>query len=316
MTDKPTANARHRPTDEEILRASPAAARGRDARVGVFVLFGLVSVILVLFLLTDPATLRGRYLLVTEVPDAGGIRRGDPIQMRGVNVGRVNAFEMEKSGRVAISMEMEGQWKIPDDSRTVLGASGIFGGRTLDVVPGTSASVMAAGDTIPGSEGGGEGLLGSMDALSEQAGTVLGRMEALLDTGTVASVRASASEFQGLLAQLATMTREQKGTLQRLTTSLAGTAEQMEGAGPDARRAIARADSTMAVLAATGHSLDAAATSLQGLLGRIDRGEGTLGKLATDDALYVSMNQAAQNLSTLLLDLKEHPKRYINISIF
>lgn len=316
MTDTSKANARRRPTDEEILTASPKGAGGNEVRVGIFVLAGLVSFIVVIFLLTDPAWMRGRYFLYTEVPDAGGVRRGDPIQMRGVNVGRVHGFEMEPSGRVAISMEMEGQWRIPVDSRTVLGASGIFGGRTLDVVAGTSPDFMQSGDTIPGSEGGGEGLLGNVDELSEQAGTVLTRLGALLDTGTVASVQASASELQGLLSQLAAMTREQRSTLQRLTTSLAGTAETLESAGPDARQAIARADSTMRVLTRTGESLDAAATSLQGLLGRIDRGEGTLGRLSTDDALYVNMNQAAERLAALLADLKENPKRYINISIF
>jgi len=315
MTDMPK-GGRRRPTDEEILRETPAATGGREVRVGIFVLLGALSFVVVLFLLTDPATLRGRYMLVTEVDDAGGVRRGDPIQMRGVNVGRVHGFEMEPNERVAISMEMEGQWRIPEDSRTIMGASGIFGGRTLEIHPGTSSRMAQPGDTLPGQEGTNGGLLGNVDELSDRAGTVLERIQTLLDTGTVASIQQSAGELEGLLGQLSSMTREQRSTLSRLTTSMASTAEELEGAGPDARRAIARADSAMAVLSETGASLDSAAASLRTLLDRIERGEGTLGRLSSDDALYVNMNHAAESLAALLDDLRANPKRYINLSIF
>lgn len=316
MTDMPKGGGRRRPSDEEILREAPASASGREARVGIFVLLGALSFVVVLFLLTDPAWLRGRYMLVTEVDDAGGVRRGDPIQMRGVNVGRVHGFEIEPDERVAITMEMEGEWRVPEDSRTVMGASGIFGGRTLEIEPGRSGRMAEPGDTLPGGEGASGGLLGNVDELSDRAGTVLERLQTLLDTGTVASVQQSAGELESLLSQLSTMTREQRSTLARLTESMAGTAEELEGAGPDARRAIARADSAMAVLSQTGSSLDSAATSLRTLLARIERGEGTLGRLSADDALYTNMNHAAESLAALIDDLRANPGRYINLSIF
>ena len=72
----------------------------------------------------------------------------------------------------------------------------------------------------------------------------------------------------------------------------------------------------MAVLAETGANLDKAAVSLRTLLERIDRGEGTLGKLATDDALYVNANRAAESLASLLDDVRANPNKYINVSIF
>jgi len=127
-------NGREGASDEEILAATPRSSGGKEAQVGVFVLVGLVSFILVLFWMTDPATLRGRYMLVTEVDHAGGVRSGDPIQMQGVNVGRVHDFEMLGDERVVITMEIEGEWRIPVGSRTVMGEAGLFGGRALEIV--------------------------------------------------------------------------------------------------------------------------------------------------------------------------------------
>ncbi len=296
----------------------PARPPGREARVGIFVIFGLLAFMVVLFAMTDPATLRGRYLLSTTVVDAGGIRRGDPIQMHGVNIGRVHGFQMKPDGGVAISMEVDGEWKIPVDSHTRLGSSGIFGGRTLEVVPGTSKDVLPAGAELPG-EGGSSNPLASLEQVGKQAGDLLGRLQAILDSGTVASVRGSAGQLDTLLTEFSRLTREEKGAIKRLTESLASSAEGLQSAaaaGPDAARAIVRADSAMAALNRTGASLEEAAAALRSVLERMDRGEGTLGRLATDESLYDNLSRAADQLATLLADLQAHPKKYINVSIF
>ena len=72
----------------------------------------------------------------------------------------------------------------------------------------------------------------------------------------------------------------------------------------------------MVALTATSENLDAAIGSLRSVMARMDAGEGTLGKLSTDDSLYVNMNKAAESLFALLEDLQENPSKYINISIF
>jgi phospholipid/cholesterol/gamma-HCH transport system substrate-binding protein len=277
----------------------------------------MIAFVAVLFLLTDPATMRGRYMLVTTVEDAGGVRKGDPVQMRGVIIGRINGFEMMENGRVAVRLELEGQWKIPEGSRSQLGASGLFGGRTMEIVPSNQSNVHQPFDTLPGSDAG-TGLLGNAEELSVKADSILSSLQSLLNAGTVASVRGSAAELETLLTELSGVTREQRGTLKRLTESLANSAEGLEeaAAGPDVARAIARADSAMAVLTETGRNLDLAASSLRTLLSRIERGEGTLGKLSTDDALYTNMNRAAESVAALVEDLKANPKKYISISIF
>jgi len=309
-----------RPTDEEILRSAPAGSVGREAQVGVFVLVGLISFLVVLFWMTDPATLRGRYMLVTEVSHAGGVRKGDPIQMQGINIGRVNKFEMLGDERVVITMEIEGEWQIPVGSRTVMGESGLFGGRNLEIVRGGGPGQYAEGDTILGEGASSSGLLGSVDALSAQAESVLGSLDQMLNAETVGSMQGSARELEALLTELSAVTQEQRGALSELTQSLssaaAGLDEVASGAGPDIQSAVARADSAMAMLNATSASLDVAVSSLSTILGRMERGEGTLGRLSVDESLYVSMNTAAATLQALLEDLQANPSKYINISIF
>jgi len=117
--------------EQDLRAAIPRDEAGRELRVGIFVLVGLLAIAVSLFLMTDPATLRGRYVIVTPVSDAGGIRNGDPVLMRGVNIGRVSGFAMTMEGKVDILLEIDGQWRIPSDSRTQLAGAGILGGRGI-----------------------------------------------------------------------------------------------------------------------------------------------------------------------------------------
>jgi phospholipid/cholesterol/gamma-HCH transport system substrate-binding protein len=48
----------------------------------------------------------------------------------------------------------------------------------------------------------------------------------------------------------------------------------------------------------------------------IENGEGTLGKLVSSDSLYYDIDETVQSLDKLLLDIREHPERYVEISIF
>lgn len=315
-----TNSGSRRPSDDEILGAAPRGIGGKEAQVGAFVIIGIISFVIVLFWMTDPATLRGRYMLVTQVDHAGGVRAGDPIQMQGVNVGRVHGFEMVNGDSVDITMEIEKEWLIPQGSYTIMGEAGLFGGRALEIVRGVGPGSYAEGDTLSGEGAAGSGLLASVDRLSARAESVLGSFDEMLNPETVGSIQGAAREFEALLIELSAVTREQRASLASLTESLASAAESFEAmstaAAPDIASAVARADSAMAMLVATSESVDAATASLSTILGRMERGEGTLGRLSVDESLYVSMNLAIETMTALLADLQANPKKYINISIF
>ena len=102
--------------DAELLAALPARSGNREVKVGAFVLMGTLAFLVALFSLTDVGTFRGRYYTTTVIENAGGMRNGDPVQMRGVNIGRVAGFEMVPGG-VSVTMEIYNRYPVPVDSR-------------------------------------------------------------------------------------------------------------------------------------------------------------------------------------------------------
>ena len=303
-------------SDEELATAIPRGQIRRDFQVGIFVILGVASVLTALFLLTDPSMFRGRYMAFTTVEDAGGIRKGDPVQMKGVNIGRVHAFTLSPEG-VQITLEIEGDWDIPSNSTTRLVSSGILGGRTVEVVPGDSPVPLEPGGALPGQVM--PGLLDFPPELGEDAQTVVGRLEELLAAPTVENLRSSAHQIRELLAHLSELAETQGEEVARLTESLNRSAQGLEeaaGSGEDFASAVARADSALVTVHETSRSLLRVSSSLETILQRMENGEGTLGQLSTDATLYDNLNQAIQSITALVEDVKENPGRYVKVEIF
>lgn len=312
-----TSDARsgHRLTEQELLSALPARSMHREVRVGIFVLVGVLAFLIALFTLTDVGTFRGRYTVSTIVESAGGMRRGDPIQMRGVNIGRVTGFEMVPNG-VSVELELYDRYEVPEDSRVLVRSSGLLGGMVVDVVPGESQDAVEPGDVLAG--GLEPGVLEAAAGLGGQAESVLGRVDELLSRRTVGAVGASAIELQALVQELNALAAEQRAELARVSTSLRRSAAGVERAvaGPELERSVARIDSLTARLDQTTETLASASASLETVLSRIERGEGTLGRLSADEELYENLNTTAVSLRELIADIRRDPRRYLNVSVF
>ncbi len=316
QTDEAPKKSSSGPTDDDLKSAIPRTQSRLEFRVGIFMILGIAGVLFALFLLTDPSTFRGRYRISSVVEEAGGIRRGDPVQMRGVNIGRVMGFDLGPEG-VRITLEIEGEWKIPEDSRSRLAAGGLLGGRTVVVIEGTSTALAREGDEIPGENA--KGILDMPADLGKDAKDVLGRIQALLEEPTVDAIQGSAIELHGLLAQLSTLAEEQGAEIAQLTASLNRTAEGLEtaaGSGEDIAKAVARADSALITVNQTSEVVLRASTALEAILTRMEAGEGTLGQLSTNPALYDTLLETMETIRFLVTDIKEDPKKYFSIEIF
>jgi phospholipid/cholesterol/gamma-HCH transport system substrate-binding protein len=304
------------PTPPQLRR------RRREIWVGLFVVAGLVGILIVLTTMTDAALFRGRYIVSTIVPNASGIRSGDPVQMRGVNIGRVMGFKIDAE-EVEVRLEIEGEYPVPRDSVVELKASGLLGGLVADVIPGTSSEMATWGTVLDGRSG--VGLFDKMDSLAGEADDVAARLKALLSEEMVSDLQGTAGGARRLLDQLSDTVAEQRGELKALSKSLRRSAEGLEKVttGPELERTVKRVEEVAARMDEVLSGLDRSSQSLESILGRIDRGEGSLGKLTTDEALYDNVSSAAANLDkaaveirALLEDVRMKPKKYIKLSLF
>ncbi len=301
----------------EMEEAVPEQVGKRQVRIGLFVLGGLIATTVLLFWLTNPSFWRGRYRITTTVDNAMGLRTGDPVQMRGVTIGDVDAFELRgQEDSVVITLEIEGRWPIPEGSTTQLIQPGLMAPRTVEVLPGPGPGTVGRGDNIPGIAR--RGLLDDTEGLGEKGQIALDKIDELLSEKNLDAISGSAQGLNDLVAELSDLVKSERENLAEVIESFRRAADGLaEATGPEVREDLAslmaRGDSAMGRFNTTAESIDGLAESLEAILAPIEAGEGTLGRLIASDSLYTNMVETIESARLLLEDIRENPSRYINI---
>jgi len=86
--------------------------------------------------------------------------------------------------------------------------------------------------------------------------------------------------------------------------------------GPEIDNSVSRLTSTSESLEELVGQLETLSNSMELVLRKVEKGEGSLGKLVNDDSLYKEMRTTLEDTRTLIADIKQHPKRYLKFSLF
>jgi phospholipid/cholesterol/gamma-HCH transport system substrate-binding protein len=310
-------------SEKAAVVAPPVRGKNQELWVGLFVIIGTLTTVYLLLTLTDAAMFRGRYIVSSTVKDASGVRKGDPVQMRGVGIGRVQKFRISSSG-VKVYLEIEGEYSnIPTDSHVELVSAGLLGGMVARVIPGTATELAKNGTELAGEIP--ASIQQQADDIAGEAKKTLSRVQTLLSDPMIKDTQSSVKELDSLLKRLSSIANEQQKELKALTTSMREASQNIEKATSreEIDRAMKRLDTLSASAERSSATIESSTKALDAVLGRIQRGEGTLGKLSTDDTLYKNLNKTLESMDAtaleaknLLADLKANPKKYLKVSVF
>ena len=127
------------------------------------------------------------------------------------------------------------------------------------------------------------------------------------------------------MADVSAAVAEQRKQLAVLEASLQRSAAGLEkvATGPELDRALKRLDTLGERMDTVTASLQRSSESVETITARAARGEGSLGKLMTDEELYRKLNETVNNMNTatlnlnrLIEDIQKNPRKYINLKVF
>ena len=158
-----------------------------------------------------------------------------------------------------------------------------------------------------------DSLLVSFRQISKRFDNTGTYLDALLKNSNKAVVNINVS-VTDLVAENKANINQITTNMRALSISLVETEKQLK---PLLTKFNTIADSLQAVkIGETLNIANQAVGSLQRIVSKLEKGQGTAGKLLTNDSLYVSLNKALLDLDKLLMDVRLQPKRYVNISVF
>lgn len=245
------------------------------------------------------------------------LKVGQPVVLSGVPIGYVGEVQLKDDGRLIVKMAIQKDRKVPANGRAVVEAVGLFGDAQVAIQATPSPQSFASGDTVPPGVGavGIAGLTAKADSVATVAVTLSRRLQAeLIDSGAMRDIRSTIRQTNALLAQLTTIATTQSRQITALETRATRLLASVDSAKIDSTLSNVRTASANA--AALSDSLRQTTAALNATLGRIQRGEGTAGKLLSDTLLYTDIRRLVGSLDSLAADFKKNPRRYVNLRVF
>lgn len=270
---------------------------------------------LLYFLLGDPILAGGTQFFV-RMDDGGGLKRGDAVEVSGVQVGTVRTVHLDPPNDVTVEVQVTTRdLGLRADTRaTVMGD--VFGKHSIVLLPGSALVELEEGDTIRGVT---QPQLTDMAAdLSIQARSVLTGADSLLSPSTVRHMRQAMANLPGATEQLTAAFAELRlaaMALRRATSQIedANAAGQLTATLEELERT---AQSMTRVANSMETSLDGGLTRFESIMAKIDEGDGTLGRLVNDTSLYGELELTIREMRFLTADIRARPERYLKLGVF
>ena len=299
----------------------------RETKIGVF---GVLMMLLFYFgfnYLKGQDVLSRSDVYYTTYKQANGIAKSAAIMIKGFRVGTVSDMTLNQDSEnapIVLELTIKRKYRIPKNSKARIFSGDILSGKALAIDLGDSEQYLEPGDTLysevdpdllelAGSE---------LDALKKKASTVVNEVLETLSAVDSLLSKDNLNNISKTLANVESITNklDKSGidkvvdNMNRFSKTLGDNSERIDSILFNLDNL---SDSLVAAKLPTmiNEAAEAMAQINLAMKG-INEGKGTLGAIVEDKQLYDSLVRATSNLSLLLEDLKQNPKRYVHFSIF
>ena len=247
--------------------------------------------------------------------NVNGLTKSSPVFADGVRVGIVRDiyYDYNNPGNVIVEVELDTELRIPKGSTAELVAELMGGVRMNILLANNPREKYAIGDTIPGKLN--SGMMDSAAELIPQVKNMLPKLDSILTSlNTILgdkSIPSTLHSIETTTANLAVASAQMRGILSKDIPQLTGKLNVIGDNFVSISNNLKGID-----YAATFKKIDTTLANVKTVTEKLNSKDNTIGLLLNDPSLYNNLNATTENASSLLIDLKEHPKRYVHFSLF
>ncbi|MFO7703346.1 MAG: MlaD family protein [Psychroflexus maritimus] len=292
---------------------------------------GLLALIAIALIIFGYNFLKGENILektrtfYAVYDDVEGLSSSSPVTINGLQVGNVSNIEfLNREAKLVVSFNVKNNFEFSKSSVAKIYGGDLIGGKSIAIEPNFNNQKPAvSGDTLTSEVEGGlfelvNDKLTPLQFKVENAVTGIDSLVAslnfVLDTGSKQSIKSSIAEFETTLKSFNQTTKKINGLLDENESKFGTTMNNLEHASANF---VGISDSLAALeIQPMFIELKQNLQNLNSVTSKLEKGEGSLGKLLDDDGLYDNLEASAKQMEELLQDMKLNPKRYVHFSIF
>ncbi|MEA4841303.1 MAG: MlaD family protein [Bacteroidales bacterium] len=241
-----------------------------------------------------------------------GLVKSSPVNLDGYQVGLVRdiQYQYDNPGHILVDLDLNSKLRLPKGTKAII-KSEMLGNPTIVLELGPqNAEMLQSGDTLIAENTPGmmdqlsDGLLTDMRNMIHRTDSLVASIDVLVSNGSLdkslTSIEKTTKELEQISAKL-------NHSMDKQIPSILNNVETLTAKFSDAGTKINQLDFA---------SLNKTINQLENLSVKLNSPDNSMGLLLNDQSLYLNLSNTAQSANTLLLDLKERPKRYVHFSIF
>lgn len=304
-----------------------------ETKVGILAAFSIALLIIGYNFLKGNSIFKNETVLYATYDRVDGLTVSKPVLINGFQIGRVANLKLQADGSILATLNINGEYDIPENTIARLEGTDLLGGKAIVMSLGNSTVYAKDGDTLNANVA--KNLMESVQPVQKKAEQIIGKMDSILTSvnailnpnfqnnieksftsiaGTLNSLENTSKKVDALVGTESSRISAIFGNLENITTNLKNNNAQIN----DILANINTVTDKFAALnfQATMDNANKAVADMQSAVDKVNRGEGSIGKLINDEALYNNLANAAKNLDNLMIDIKANPKRYVHFSVF
>lgn len=264
--------------------------------------------------------------------DVSGMYASTNVLVNGLRVGYIKEIQAvnERADSFVVEFVVSSDIKVPTDSRVLLFNADLLGSKALKLQLGHSNDIIKEGDTIASGRELGllDDLVGNVKPMMTNLDSILMALNNILNVqsqnslqNTIANLENTTARLSNVSVNLDNLMGSEKSKLAKIIENTESITTNLKENNEKLTNIIVNVDNIVdsaakanigTTLIETGKSIE----KLNTVLGVIEKGKGNVGLLINDEELYKSLDNSAKNLNKLIEDIKENPKKYINVSVF
>ena len=278
---------------------------GQEFKVGMFTLLGILATGGIFLVLSPRSFDRGLvHSYYTVLEDASGILPRTHVKTNGVTVGKVKEVRLEIN-QTRVVLEVDASVKIPNGSTVEVRTVGLLGDKFIEIMRNKAATpedgLVKDGDFIPRATDGTDmtALISIAGSIAKDVKRVTSAFAGVLGDkagedkirGIVENIESITENAKGILADNRSDVRQLIANIKEASITIAKVMD--EGNREKIDRIIASFDTTMQDVKAASHSIRLASD-------KIERGEGTIGRLINDDKTLTELEGAIKEIRDVI----------------
>jgi phospholipid/cholesterol/gamma-HCH transport system substrate-binding protein len=299
----------------------------KEIKIGIYFVVMLVAMVWGINFLKGKDIFNKVQNLYAIYDDIEGLQTTAQVSIKGLKIGTVSKIRLDqKTEKFRVELQIKSNYNIPNNSVAYLYNSDIMGNKAIKIKIGDSPNMLTENSIIKtGKEEDIFSLLmddlpsikNNLNQTIKDVDSTFRRVNRLFSDETVNNLSKGISHLAHTMQNISQLSAALNNSKHNIVSSL----ENIDSITSNLRNNSANINRIINNFTELSDSLKTVRLAevvdeLKTIVNKINSGTGSAGKLIYDETIYDNLANSLNTLNALLSDIKENPKRYVNISVF